>query len=48
MSANEFKLNEDEKPFDPPDAEKPKAARPRDAATLILRCAAGARWKAWS
>jgi 8-oxo-dGTP pyrophosphatase MutT (NUDIX family) len=36
MSANEFKLNEDEKPFDPPDAEKPKAARPRDAATLIL------------
>jgi len=37
MSANEFKLNEDEKkPFDPPDAEKPKASRPRDAATLIL------------
>ena len=36
MSANEFKLNEDEKPFDPPDAEKPKAARPRDAATFIL------------
>ena len=36
MSANEFKLNEDEKPFDKPDAEKPKATRPRDAATLIL------------
>ncbi len=36
MSADEFKLNEDEKPFDPPDAEKPQAARPRDAATLIL------------
>lgn len=36
MSANEFKLNADEKPFDPPDGAKPKAARPRDAATLIL------------
>src|SRR5262249_7924154 len=32
----EFKLNADEKPFDAPDADKPKAARPRDAATLIL------------
>ena len=36
MSANEFKLNADEKPFDPPDAERPKAQKPRDAATLIL------------
>jgi len=36
MSANEFKLNPDEKPFDPPDAEKPKPIKPRDAATLIL------------
>ncbi|MBL8547890.1 MAG: NUDIX hydrolase [Hyphomonadaceae bacterium] len=36
MSANEFKLNADEQPFDRPDAEKPKATRPRDAATLIL------------
>lgn len=36
MSADEFKLNADEKPFDPPDGAKPKAARPRDAATLIL------------
>lgn len=36
MSANEFKLNEDEKPFDPPGGDKPKASRPRDAATLIL------------
>ena len=33
---NEFKLNADEKPFDPPGADKPKASRPRDAATLIL------------
>ncbi|MGE0739768.1 MAG: NUDIX domain-containing protein [Hyphomonadaceae bacterium] len=32
----EFKLNADEKPFDAPDAERPKATRPRDAATLIL------------
>lgn len=36
MSANEFKLNADEKPFDAPDGPKPKAVRPRDAATLIL------------
>jgi 8-oxo-dGTP pyrophosphatase MutT (NUDIX family) len=36
MSANEFKLNADEKPFDPPEGARPKAARPRDAATLIL------------
>ncbi|QGZ94626.1 NUDIX hydrolase [Terricaulis silvestris] len=36
MSANEFKLNADEKPFDAPDGAKPKASRPRDAATLIL------------
>jgi len=36
MSADEFRLNADEKPFDPPDGQKPKAARPRDAATLIL------------
>ena len=36
MSANEFKLNADEQPFDKPDAEKLKATRPRDAATLIL------------
>lgn len=36
MSANEFKLNPDEKPFDPPDGARPKAARPRDAATLVL------------
>lgn len=33
---NEFKLNDDEKPFDPPDGVRPKATRPRDAATLIL------------
>jgi 8-oxo-dGTP pyrophosphatase MutT (NUDIX family) len=31
-----LRLNDDEKPFDPPDGVKPKAARPRDAATLIL------------
>lgn len=33
-----FELNADEKEtvFDAPDAEKPKASRPRDAATLIL------------
>lgn len=36
MSDSEFKLNADEKPFDPSDGLKPKAARPRDAATLIL------------
>jgi 8-oxo-dGTP pyrophosphatase MutT (NUDIX family) len=34
MSA--FRLNPDEEPFDPPDGERPKAAKPRDAATLIL------------
>lgn len=34
--ANEFRLNPDEKPFDKPDGEKPKAVKPRDAATLIL------------
>ncbi len=34
---NQFQLNPDEeKPFDPPDATKPKAIKPRDAATLIL------------
>jgi 8-oxo-dGTP pyrophosphatase MutT (NUDIX family) len=37
MSSNELKLNPDEeKPFDAPGAEKGKAPRPRDAATLIL------------
>ncbi|HCK84091.1 MAG TPA: hypothetical protein DHW63_06125 [Hyphomonadaceae bacterium] len=36
MSADEFRLNPDEKPFDPPDGLKPKADKPRDAATLIL------------
>jgi 8-oxo-dGTP pyrophosphatase MutT (NUDIX family) len=36
MSTNEFRLNADEKPFDASDGVKPKAARPRDAATLIL------------
>lgn len=36
MAENEFKLNVDEKPFDPPGGDKPKASRPRDAATLIL------------
>jgi 8-oxo-dGTP pyrophosphatase MutT (NUDIX family) len=35
-SSSEFRLNPDEKPFDAPDGVKPKAARPRDAATLIL------------
>ncbi|MBY0562913.1 MAG: NUDIX hydrolase [Hyphomonadaceae bacterium] len=34
--ASEFRLNEDERPFDPPDGAKPKAQKPRDAATLIL------------
>lgn len=34
--AVEFRLNEDEKPFDPPHGAKPKAQKPRDAATLIL------------
>ncbi|MBC7769058.1 MAG: NUDIX hydrolase [Phycisphaerales bacterium] len=33
---NDFKLNEDEKPFDPPGEGKPKPIKPRDAATLIL------------
>lgn len=32
----EFRLNDDEKPFDAPDGQKPKAMKPRDAATLIL------------
>lgn len=36
MSSNEFRLNPDEKPFDPPEGGKPKAMKPRDAATLIL------------
>lgn len=37
MSASSFKLNPDERePFDPPGGEKPKAIKPRDAATLIL------------
>ena len=31
-----FKLNEEEKPFEPPPGAKPKVMRPRDAATLIL------------
>jgi 8-oxo-dGTP pyrophosphatase MutT (NUDIX family) len=35
-SAHEFRLNPDEKPFEGPDGARPKAARPRDAATLIL------------
>ncbi len=34
--SNDFRLNPDEKPFDPPDGVKPKAEKPRDAATLIL------------
>jgi 8-oxo-dGTP pyrophosphatase MutT (NUDIX family) len=34
--ADSFRLNPDEKPFDPPNGERPKAMRPRDAATLIL------------
>ncbi|HRO04230.1 MAG TPA: NUDIX hydrolase, partial [Terricaulis sp.] len=34
--SNEFRLNPDEKAFDPPDGEKPKVVKPRDAATLIL------------
>src|ERR1043166_6557133 len=36
MSDDVFKLNEDEKPFDPPDGEKPVVLEPKDAATLIL------------
>ena len=35
-SDNTFRLNPDEKPFDPPDGQKPKVVKPRDAATLIL------------
>ena len=35
-SDNTFRLNADEKPFDPPDGQKPKVVKPRDAATLIL------------
>ena len=34
--SNEFRLNPDEKPFDPPDGQRPKAMRPRDAATLVI------------
>jgi 8-oxo-dGTP pyrophosphatase MutT (NUDIX family) len=33
---NMFRLNADEMPFDPPDGQKPKTVKPRDAATLIL------------
>ncbi|MEZ5996383.1 MAG: NUDIX hydrolase [Hyphomonadaceae bacterium] len=33
---SEFRLNDDEKPFDAPGGAKPKPVRPRDAATLIL------------
>ncbi len=36
MASNEFRINPDEEPFDAPGEEKPKATRPRDAATLIL------------
>lgn len=36
MSASQFRLNDDERPFDSPDGVKPKAMKPRDAATLIL------------
>jgi 8-oxo-dGTP pyrophosphatase MutT (NUDIX family) len=36
MANHEFRINPDEEPFDAPGAEKPKASRPRDAATLIL------------
>lgn len=35
-SDNTFRLNPDEKAFDPPDGQKPKLVKPRDAATLIL------------
>ena len=31
-----FQLNPDEKPFDPPEGPRPKALKPKDAATLIL------------
>jgi 8-oxo-dGTP pyrophosphatase MutT (NUDIX family) len=34
--SNEFRLNPDEKPFDPPDRASHKPQKPRDAATLIL------------
>ncbi len=34
--AKHFQLNPDEKPFDAPGGAKPKAMKPRDAATLIL------------
>lgn len=36
MSDDAFKLNEEEKPFDPPPGVKPKVLKPKDAATLIL------------
>ncbi len=36
MSSNDFPLNPDEKPFDLPNGAKPKAIKPRDAATLVL------------
>jgi len=36
MSTNDFRMNPDEKLFDPPDGQKPKSIKPRDAATLIL------------
>lgn len=34
--SNEFRLNPDEKPFDPPEGVRPKPMKPKDAATLIL------------
>src|SRR5262247_3006150 len=36
MTSSEFRLNPDGKPFEATDGAKPKAVRPRDAATLIL------------
>jgi 8-oxo-dGTP pyrophosphatase MutT (NUDIX family) len=36
MSDDTFKLNEEEKPFDPPPGVRPKVMKPKDAATLIL------------
>lgn len=36
MTDDTFKLNEEEKPFDPPPGVKPKVMKPKDAATLIL------------
>lgn len=36
MSDDVFKLNEEEKPFEPPPGVKPKVMKPKDAATLIL------------